>query len=121
VEIPIPVDDLAACSATNRDCFDRVHAHRISWPDRARVPASRQCVAGEEDLVRDGTDPNVERLPTLMACRPERLKSGYAIDFSVPEALDYVPLMRMTVRLTDLTSVTSTDVLSLRDERVGTG
>jgi hypothetical protein len=31
----------------------------------------------------------------FMACRPERLKSSYAIDFSAPEALDYVPLMRM--------------------------
>jgi hypothetical protein len=31
----------------------------------------------------------------FMACRPERLKSSYAIDFSAPEALDYVSLMRM--------------------------
>jgi hypothetical protein len=31
----------------------------------------------------------------FMACRPERPKSSYAIDFSAPEALDYVPMMRM--------------------------
>ena len=43
----------------------------------------------------------MERVQTLngchffMACRPERPKSGYAIDFSAPEALDYLPLMRM--------------------------
>jgi hypothetical protein len=43
----------------------------------------------------------MERIQTLngchlfMACRPERLKSSYEIDFSAPEALDYVPLMRM--------------------------
>ena len=43
----------------------------------------------------------MERLQTLngchffMACRPERPKSNYEIDFSAPEALDYVPLMRM--------------------------
>ena len=43
----------------------------------------------------------MERVQTLngchffMACRPERPKSSYAIDFSAPEALDYLPLMRM--------------------------
>lgn len=43
----------------------------------------------------------MERVQTLngchffMACRPERPKSSYVIDFSAPEALDYVPLMRM--------------------------
>jgi hypothetical protein len=31
----------------------------------------------------------------FMAYRPERLKSTYAIDFSAPEALDYVPMMGM--------------------------
>jgi hypothetical protein len=43
----------------------------------------------------------MERVQTLngchffMACRSERPKSSYVIDFSAPEALDYVPLMRM--------------------------
>jgi hypothetical protein len=43
----------------------------------------------------------VERLNTVnachffLACRPERPKESYAIDFSTPECLDYVPLMRM--------------------------
>jgi SAM-dependent methyltransferase len=43
----------------------------------------------------------VERINTLnachffMACRPERAKETYAIDFSTPECLDYVPSMRM--------------------------
>ena len=43
----------------------------------------------------------VERLNTVnachffMACRPERPKESYAIDFSTPACLDYVPLMRM--------------------------
>jgi SAM-dependent methyltransferase len=43
----------------------------------------------------------VERLNTLnachffMACRPERPKESYAIDFSTQASLDYVPLMRM--------------------------
>jgi SAM-dependent methyltransferase len=31
----------------------------------------------------------------FMACRPERPKESYAIDFSSPRSLDYVPLMRM--------------------------
>ncbi|WP_374024775.1 class I SAM-dependent methyltransferase [Mycobacterium sp. HNNTM2301] len=30
----------------------------------------------------------------FMACRPERPKEHYAIDFSTPQALDYVPLLR---------------------------
>ncbi|MGA9491635.1 MAG: class I SAM-dependent methyltransferase [Mycobacterium sp.] len=43
----------------------------------------------------------VERLNTInachffMACRSERPKESYAIDFSTPACLDYVPLMRM--------------------------
>jgi hypothetical protein len=43
----------------------------------------------------------VERLNTInachffMACRPERPKESYAIDFSTQASLDYVPLMRM--------------------------
>jgi hypothetical protein len=42
----------------------------------------------------------IERLNTanachfFMACRPERPKASYAIDFSTHECLDYVPLMR---------------------------
>ncbi|MCV7258122.1 class I SAM-dependent methyltransferase [Mycobacterium shimoidei] len=43
----------------------------------------------------------MERLHTanachfFMACRPERPKKSYAIDFSTLDCLDYVPLMRM--------------------------
>lgn len=43
----------------------------------------------------------VERFNTVnachffMACRPDRPKESYAIDFSTPACLDYVPLMRM--------------------------
>ena len=43
----------------------------------------------------------MERLHTInachffMACRPERPKESYAIDFSTQDCLDYVPLMRM--------------------------
>jgi len=43
----------------------------------------------------------IERLNTVnachffMACRPERPKESYAIDFSTQACLDYVPLMRM--------------------------
>src|SRR4029077_4973048 len=31
----------------------------------------------------------------FMACRPDRSKASYAIDFSTAASLDYVPLMRM--------------------------
>ncbi len=43
----------------------------------------------------------MERIHTLnachffMACRPDRSKESYAIDFSTAASLDYVPLMRM--------------------------
>ena len=47
----------------------------------------------------------MERLQTtnathyFIACRPERPKEHYTIDFSAPGALDYVPLTRMACRL----------------------
>jgi hypothetical protein len=31
----------------------------------------------------------------FMACRPDRPKKGYTIDFSTADALDYVPQMRL--------------------------
>ncbi len=31
----------------------------------------------------------------FMACRPERPKESYTIDFSAEDSLDYVPMMRM--------------------------
>jgi SAM-dependent methyltransferase len=43
----------------------------------------------------------MERIQTLnachffMACRPDRPKESYTIDFSTDDALDYVPMMRM--------------------------
>ena len=49
----------------------------------------------------------MERLNTVnachffMACRPDRPKDSYAIDFSTPDCLDYVPLMRMRCGLAD--------------------
>jgi SAM-dependent methyltransferase len=50
----------------------------------------------------------MERLNTVnachffLACRPERSKESYAIDFSTPACLDYVPLMRMRCGLSGL-------------------
>jgi SAM-dependent methyltransferase len=49
----------------------------------------------------------IERLHTVnachffLACRPERPKESYAIDFSTQDCLDYVPLMRMRCGLSD--------------------
>ena len=49
----------------------------------------------------------MERLHTVnachffMACRAERSKESYAIDFSTQDCLDYVPLMRMRCGLAD--------------------
>ena len=34
-------------------------------------------------------------LPVFMACRPDRPKESYTIDFSMEDSLDYVPLFRM--------------------------
>ena len=50
----------------------------------------------------------MERLNTVnachffMACRPERPKESYAIDFSTQDCLDYVPLMRMRCGLSGI-------------------
>jgi hypothetical protein len=47
----------------------------------------------------------MERLQTanashfFLACRPERPHEDYAIDFSAPQSLDYVPLMRTACQL----------------------
>ncbi|WP_292974817.1 class I SAM-dependent methyltransferase [Mycobacterium sp.] len=47
----------------------------------------------------------MERVQTLngchffMACRPERPKASYSIDFSAPGGLDYAPVMRMRCRV----------------------
>jgi hypothetical protein len=46
VEIPTPLEDLAAWSATNWDWFDPVHAHRIFWPDRDYRPDLDILIAG---------------------------------------------------------------------------
>lgn len=49
----------------------------------------------------------MERIHTLngchffMACRPERSKDGYAIDFSTTDSLDYVPLLRTRCSVAD--------------------
>ena len=43
---PPPVEDLAAWSATNWDCFNPVHAHRIFWPDRDYRPDLDILIAG---------------------------------------------------------------------------
>lgn len=43
---PPPVEDLQAWSATNWDCFDPVHAHRIFWPDRDYRPDLDILIAG---------------------------------------------------------------------------
>jgi SAM-dependent methyltransferase len=37
---------------------------------------------------------------SFIACRPDRPKEEYAIDFSRPESLDYIPQMRIGCRLT---------------------
>ncbi len=50
----------------------------------------------------------MERLHTMlplviffMACRPERPKESYSIDFSTPASSDYVPMMRLRCGLSD--------------------
>jgi SAM-dependent methyltransferase len=61
-------------------------------------------VTGFQSLLNELPDTKMwsvmERLQTanashfFLACRPERPHDDYAIDFSAPESLDYVPLMR---------------------------
>ena len=72
----------------------RYHPHELFAPPNTVFPAI--------NALPDRTLWSVtERLFTtnathfFMACRPERPKESYAIDFSTPDCLDYVPLMRM--------------------------
>jgi hypothetical protein len=37
----------------------------------------------------------------FMACRPERPKESYTIDFSTEDSLDYVPMFRLACGLSD--------------------
>ena len=46
MDVPAPVEDLAAWSATNWDWFDPAHAHRIFWPDRDYRPDLDILIAG---------------------------------------------------------------------------
>ncbi len=70
------------------------YAHDLLAPPSAFYPAVNALPEAKIWSV-------MERIQTLnachffMACRPERPKESYAIDFSTDASLDYVPMMRM--------------------------
>ena len=98
-----------ARSYTVADCLDLVSAAGLAfqgwfhktpyYPYDLAAP-----VNGFQTLLNELPDTQLwsvmERLQTgngthfFLACRPERPKEDYAIDFSAPESLDYVPLTR---------------------------
>jgi SAM-dependent methyltransferase len=70
------------------------HAHELLEPPNSFYPAVNSLPEAKVWSV-------MERIQTLnachffMACRPERPKESYVIDFSTEDALDYVPMFRM--------------------------
>jgi SAM-dependent methyltransferase len=76
------------------------YAHDVSTP-------SNEFYRAVNELPEHKQWSLMERVQTLngchffMACRPERPKESYTIDFSTPAALDYVPMMRLRCGLSD--------------------
>jgi SAM-dependent methyltransferase len=103
-------------SYTVDDCIDLVTSAGLvfqGWFNKAPYyPHSLSARPSEVHLAINALpEPTLwsamERLHTVnachffMACRPERPKESYAIDFSTQDCLDYVPLMRMRCGLAD--------------------
>jgi SAM-dependent methyltransferase len=97
-------------SYTVDDCIDLVTSAGLvfqGWFSRAPYYPHDIFAASNEvyPAINALPEPTIwsvmERLHTVnachffMACRPERPKKSYAIDFSTQDCLDYVPLMRM--------------------------
>lgn len=103
-----------ARSYTVDECIDLVTAAGLvfqGWLFNAPYHPHRLFASSTESYPVLNTLPEaglwsvMERIHTLnachffMACRPERSKESYIVDFSQVESLDYVPLMRLRCRL----------------------
>lgn len=95
------------------DCLDLVNGAGLVFQDwflRSSyylhdIQGGAEFAKAVHDLPREKHWAVMERLQTVnachffIACRPERPKESWWIDFASPEALDYVPLMRFNCGL----------------------
>jgi SAM-dependent methyltransferase len=70
------------------------HAHELTSAPNALYPAVNALPDAKHWSVMERIQPS-NACHFFMACRPDRPKEGYAVDFSMDDSLDYVPLMRM--------------------------
>ena len=70
------------------------HAHELTSAPNALYPAVNALPDAKHRSVMERIQPS-NACHFFMACRPDRPKEGYAVDFSTDDSLDYVPLMRM--------------------------
>jgi SAM-dependent methyltransferase len=70
------------------------YAHDLFAPPNGFYPAVNALPEEKIWSVMERVQ-NVNGCHFFMACRPERPKESYAIDFSTDDSLDYVPIMRM--------------------------
>ena len=97
-------------SYTVQDCLDLVSSAGLVFQDwflkKSYYPPTltepeNEFYAAVNHLPAEKMWSVMERINTLngchffTACRPERPTAGYRIDFSAPNALDYVPLLRL--------------------------
>lgn len=76
------------------------YAHELSSPPNTLYPAVNALPETKQWSVMERIQPS-NACHFFMACRPERPKDSYAIDFSTAASLDYVPLFRLRCGLSD--------------------
>jgi SAM-dependent methyltransferase len=76
------------------------HAHELTSAPNALYPAVNALPDIKHWSVMERIQPS-NACHFFMACRPDRPKDGYAVDFSTDDSLDYVPLMRLRCGLSD--------------------
>jgi SAM-dependent methyltransferase len=76
------------------------YAHELASAPNALYPAVNALPETKHWSVMERIQPS-NACHFFMACRPDRPKEGYAIDFSTDDSLDYVPLFRLRCGLAD--------------------
>jgi hypothetical protein len=76
------------------------YAHELTSPPNALYPAVNALPDTEHWSVMERVQPS-NACHFFLACRPERPKDSYSIDFSTDSCLDYVPVLRMRCGLAD--------------------
>lgn len=76
------------------------YAHELTSPPNTLYPAVNALPETKQWSVVERIQPS-NACHFFMACRPERPKDSYSIDFSTDDCLDYVPMLRMRCGLSD--------------------